>query len=114
MNGQTHLRDQRWTPVKWRPVPGWSAILIAAVAHLIALLLFLTWHTEKIHISRSEYQVTQMIPGSARLVLNTTPPRTAGSSARLHARIRRTRVPKVVSVPPGTPTQILQEQAKQA
>ena len=32
----------------------------------------------------------------------------------MYARIRQKRVPKVVSVPPGTPTQILQEQARQA
>jgi len=108
------LRDQRWMLVKSRRVPGWSALLVATLAHLCAFLFFVRWHAEGVHIIRPEYQITQKISGSPRLVLNPEPPRSAAVSTRTNRSMRARPFPKVMSRPLATATQILQKQARKA
>src|SRR5262250_1290442 len=115
MEGQNQVRDQQWIVLEWDRVPGWSAIGLAVLCHLIALpLLFLAWHTEGIHILRPEYQISQTISGSPRQVLNLTPSRRAAGPARVQARIHQTRVPKLKPLSPGMPGQTLGQRARRA
>jgi len=100
------LRDQRWNVVEWERVPRSSALLIALLAHLVALPLLLPRHTqtsEGVHLRPEEYKAATMISGGTHLRYDAKAPPVEGAPVRSHRSGRAARALLAKSAAPATP-----------
>ena len=118
MKDLSQVRDQQWMLPEWERVPRSSAIVLAVVAHLIALplIFFLFWRATRTHIVPQEYKSVQILSGTTHLAYNSKPSQPHARPLYLHRRTRQTqtRMAESGATNQVMPGKTLREQAKQA
>ena len=121
MNDQKQVHHQQFNVPEWKRVPHSSALLVAVLAHLLALPLILVWiwSSNRIHVLPTEFKNAQVISGANHVAYRAKASET--NAAQVHVpRSVRTRRParNRVSEPAITsqvmPGKTLREQAQVA